>query len=387
MVEKTSEAKPRSSRPQELIAGAALIGVVICIALIATARHGAAGRITGAPSQSGYRDDTHRTLNSGAAVLRLTGNYRLSRYLYDRPPDGRATALDARSAIFNVSNSKNANPTSRMPCSQGASPINPYPLSIYGDDRTALVGALIRGQIPQSSDWQQTYCNSAAIIFKSAADGVVDGVRITEAWDAVRISSASPNLTVRNSWISNVRDDVLENDYLFPAVIQDTLVDGAFQGISVRPGSSSRIADRSRNVVTVTGVLLRLREYPYKGEMRVGALSKTDPRSPRLRIMHSIVAIDCRRCANWSGSWSNTWSKIAESSNNQLLWLSDVPIPSAFPKPPSSFTVVRGQAARDIWARAKTNWINCHPKVVRQASDPRSNPAACRSGTWGGYTG
>lgn len=330
---------------------------------------------------SGNQDDTYEALDRTHSAIRLTGDQGLRPYEYD----GRSPAtIDARKATFNASNSRNTNPTRTLPCKEGNQPTNPYPVSVQATPNVTLAGGLVRGRIPQNSDWQSSYCNSAAILFKRSAGGVVDGVRITGAWDAVRASSQSAGLTLANSWISNVRDDFFENDYLYPATIRDTLVDGTFQGVSLKPGSDSKLADASANVVTMSGLLIRIREYPYKGEMRYGALTKNDIRSPRLTIRNSIVAVDYRGGKTFPDYWSRTWAKLTGSSNNVFLWLSDDPIPATFPRPPASFRVVTGRAARQLWASARDNWINCHPRLAREPNEPRSIAAACRRDTWGG---
>lgn len=332
---------------------------------------------------SGNRDDTHDTLEREESVRRLNGDYGLQHYEYDGG-DGNGAIIDARLAVFNVANSKNGRPSQTSSCKEGSLLTNPYPLRIQKAPSATLMGGLIRSRIPQQSDWQATYCNSAAILFKNSANGVIDGVRITGAWDAIRASKQAGGLTLRNAWISDVRDDFFENDYLYDVGVYDTLVDGAFQGVSLKPGSQSKSA-ASANMITISGLLIRIREYPYKGEMRYGALTKNDDRSPRLRIRNSVVAIDYRGGKTFSDYWARTWSKLANSSNNIFLWLSDHPIPATFPMPPGSFRVIKGRAARQFWVDARNNWINCHPTIAREPSDSPSIARACQRGTWGAY--
>ena len=333
-----------------------------------------------AVAASGCSADANGNQAAPGSVVRLEGDQGLRPYTHA----GGARTIDARSAVFTVANSRNSAPGAGATCKQGALPTNPYPVTIQGAAGVTLSGGLFLSRVPQNADWTASYCNSAAILFKQAPDGIVGGVRISGAWDAVRASSGSTGLTLRNSWISDVRDDVLENDYLYAARIDDTLVDGAFQGISIKPGSRSTIADASREIVHVSGLLLRLREYPYKGEMRFGALSKNDLRSPRLSIRNSIVAVDYRGGKTFRDYWERSWAKLAGGSDNAFLWLSDAPIPADFPLPPDGFEVFKGSAARDIWNAAKANWINCHPGISRLASDARSVVDRCEAKRWGG---
>ena len=331
-----------------------------------------------------YYDDTHVILDNDLGKKVLSGNFGYERYQFDEPADVNPYALDLRSAEFQVANSANENPTSSFDCNQGSDPVNPYPLNVYNADYTAVVGGLIHGEIPQESDWESTYCNSAAVHFKYAPGGIVDGVRITSAWDAVRMSVDSPNLIVRNSWISNVRDDVLENDNSFSTLFEDNLVDGTFQGISVHSGGD--ILVMPLETVVVSGSVIRIREYLYKGNQQFGALFKNENSSPASRIYDTVIAVDYQGGRTWKGYWEKSWSKIEDCANNLFLWLSDSPIPDSIPSPPSCFTVLKGYDARTAWAQAKKNWVDCHPRVARAAGDPISSPEECRPDTFGGYS-
>jgi hypothetical protein len=339
---------------------------------------------TYAQSTQPYYDDTHVILEGGVASEVLSGDYGYDRYQFDKSADGSPFALDVRNAQFQVANSANPSPTTEFDCNQGSDAVNRYPLNVYHADLTAVVGGLINGEIPQDSDWRPTYCNSAAVHFKYAPSGTVDGVRITSAWDALRMSVDSPNLTVRNSWISDVRDDILENDYFFSTVFEDNLVDGTFQGISVDSGGD--IVVTSSETVVVRGNVIRIREYLYKGKQQFGALFKNETSSPGSKIHNTVVAVDYKGGDTWKDYWEKSWSKIVDCSNNVFLWLSDSPIPDAVPLPPSCFKVVKGEEARLAWAQAKKNWIDCHPRIARTTNDPDSNPEECVADTFGGYS-
>jgi hypothetical protein len=300
-------------------------------------------------------------------------------------PAGVSAVIDARRAVFTVANSRNATPTAAMNCDRGTVPVNRYPLVIEQVGRAAIVGGLFLSRVPQASEWQATYCNSAAITFQNSGDGIIDGVRIGGAWDAIRVGRASPGLVITNSWISQARDDAVENDFLQPLTLRDTLIDGAFQGISVKPRKGNDLPDASGQLVNLSAVMLRLTEYRYKDGRRFGALLKSDLRAPRVRMVNSVVAVDYQGGQSYPQFWQTGWAKLTDPSNNLFLWLSDAPAPD-FVRPPGGFRMLRGQAARDAWTRARTNWIDCHPKLARLPSDPRSDPARCVPGTWGGFS-
>jgi len=338
--------------------------------------------VANAEGRDVYFDDTHALLRSGIDREAVSGYFSYDDFRFSERADGKPFVLDARNASFVVANSKNTNPTYDYDCEIGSQPVNPYPVKIYDPDLTSLLGGFIDGEIPQDSDWKPTYCNSAAVILKDAACGTVDGVRITSAWDGIRAGPGSPDLTVKNSWISNVRDDVVENDDFLPMVFEDNLVDGTFQGISIHSGGD--ISTPTGAKVEIHGSVIRIREYLYKGKQQYGSLFKDEDSSPTTIIHDTVVAVDYNGGSTWGSSWDRTWSKIEECSNNLFLWLSDKPID--VPLPPACFTVLTGAKARSAWTKAKQNWINCHPEVARTSNDPASNPKQCVANTFGGYS-
>lgn len=371
-------AMPRRSGARVEAPGSALlplVGFLIAIAPIGLAI---------GQGNTGYYDDTHEPLVNEVAIEVVDGAFGYEPYLYSRPADGERLALDIRNATFVVANSQNANPTAGFDCDSGSLPVNRYPLKVYDPDFTSVVGGIIHGEVPQESDWKPTYCNSAAVIFKRAPSSTVDGLRITSSWDALRAGPGSSGLTIKNSWISNVRDDAVENDDFLSMTFEDNLVDGAFQGISIHSGGD--ITTSSRETIHLDGNVIRIREYLYKGGQRYGALFKNETTSPSSVIHNTVVAVDYRGGDTFGSYWERTWSKIDSCSNNLFLWLSDEPISSAIATPPACFTVLKGEQARSEWARAKQNWIDCHPKLARAPGDPASNPDQCVSGTFGGYS-
>lgn len=336
--------------------------------------------------QKPHRDDTYESLQTARPVEKLRRAYGLGRYKFVRSKGHERIVVDARGASFVVANSKNPNPTAENDCKQGLEPVNPYPLSVTDSDNVTLIGGIIVSRIPQTSDWLYTYCNSASVHIRRSPGAVVDGVRIAGGWDGVRASEGSPHLLLKNSWLSDIRDDAVENDYLYSASIHDTLIDGAFQGVSVKSSGSGPLNGLQEKLV-LSAVLLRLREYPYRGRNRFGAVTKNEIASPAIQIRNSVIAVDYRDATTWRKYWTRSWSKMIDSKDNIFLWLSDDPIPDSLPVPPkeTGFEFVSGAAARSIWDKAKQNWIDCHPKIARMPSDPRSEIRRCNRNYWGGH--
>ncbi len=332
------------------------------------------------------RDDTYESLSTAHRIERLQRVYGLTRYQFSGRKGDARIAIDARQASFVVANSRNPNPTQDNDCARGSDPVNPYPFSVSDTDNAAIVGGIIIGRVPQTTDWLYTYCNSAALLLRRSPGAIVDGIRISGGWDGVREGNRSPGLLLVNSWLSDIRDDAVEDDYLYSAAIHDTLIDGTFQGVSVK-SSGSGVPNGLQETVVFSAVLLRLREYLYRGQNRFGAVTKNETVSPSVRITDSVIAVDYRGGTSWRDYWTRNWSKVIVSKNNLFLWLSDGPIPPSLAVPPKDrgFVILSGPSAHRIWERAKQNWVDCHPKIARLPSDPKSDTRRCNRNYWGGY--
>ena len=262
----------------------------------------------------------------------------------------RGTVIDATGARFTVDN-----------CGW-AGEKNPYPALLDRCEDCTWYGGLWSSKIPQDTDWGKSYCNSAAAFaFTDSINFTFDNVRIDGAWDGIRFQPRSRDartmFVVENSWLSDIRDDCVENDALHDITIRNNLFDGCFSGVSLDPGrSGSSVANRGdTHTVVIEDILLRLQDYPFRGEVQPGHFLKVHRASPSIEIRDSIFAFD--RVGHVDRRWSRAMSKVTSCSNNYLLWLSDRPMPATFPPVPDCFTVLTGAQARDKWEQSRDAWI------------------------------
>ena len=296
---------------------------------------------------------------TGARIV-LSGDYG---HEQQQIRDLMEATIDARDAFFTVANSKNANPNAIIGCTLGTSQVNPYPLVIRNCPGVRFMGGRFNGEVPLTSDRQYIYCNSAALLVRDGtANATIEGVRARRCWDGIRFAEGANGFRLKGSWLSEIRDDAVENDYLVGGVIEDCLFDGCFAGISMDPGS--RDQDGTREIVWIDRSLIRMGAYLADGETTHQAPIKAADVSPGLRITGSIFALSA---ANMRGlrRLERTWQRMVESRDNALLWLPDGPVPSALPLPPSGFTVLTGASAREYWDKARRRWITEHPGVAR----------------------
>jgi hypothetical protein len=207
--------------------------------------------------------------------------------------------------------------------------------------------------------------NNAGVRFENG-NFTVEGVRIDNVTDGIR--PVGGPFTIRGSWLSYVRDDCVENDWLHPGLVEDNLFDGCYVAFAARPtdGIIAEGGDGRGEVWTIRNNLIRMEAMPGPRtgpSPNYGAVFKwhnwTDPSislSPKLALHNNIFLID-RMGAEGVNRMGLPPEQVASCSNNTLVWLG----PGEYPaKLPSCFTVTKD---RKVWDVAVAGWKARHPGV------------------------
>jgi hypothetical protein len=298
-------------------------------------------------------------------TITLRGDYGYSAYRASGLD--RGTTIDATAAEWTVANSRNTNPVEGYGADTGDLPINRYPFNVVNAPGVIIKGGTINGEVPQSSDWTWTYrddypdgtsANSAAVRVENSPGAIIDDWHITKPWDGIRVTGSSNGFLIDDAWVSDARDDAVENDAMVSGTIRDSLFDGVMSGISLDSD-----VDGSGNTVTFDGMLLRNKPYLYKGDIVHASPIKTDSaapeHTPHLRFIDSVIAIEDPN-HNGQHRLQAAWDHTVESHGNVFLNLSDTPLGKDYPKPGAGWTILQGEAARDYWEAARAEWIKNH---------------------------
>src|SRR5262249_15709844 len=107
--------------------------------------------------------------------------------------------------------------------------------------------------------------NGAGLILGGTNTGqvTVDGVRMHDVWDAIRPYPGTGGLVVKAVWLSYVRDDCVENDFMLPGGVDDSLFDGCHTAFSARWGGPNPPTTQGTAVWTIQNSLVRLEPMPY----------------------------------------------------------------------------------------------------------------------------
>jgi hypothetical protein len=167
----------------------------------------------------------------GAIVRRVNGDFGYKAFSVKGAADG--TVFDAR---------------------LGSWKFQTYP-EIRGMKDGCWAGGLVVGTLPADRGWRQIYDggNGAGLVFGDAFAGTfmtngfrVEGVRLHNVWDGIRVRHKTQNFVIKDVWLSHVRDDCIENDHMEPGQPgrwATAVVRFADMRVQDRPTSSVRPAE------------------------------------------------------------------------------------------------------------------------------------------------
>jgi hypothetical protein len=349
-----------------------------CLALAAPLEAGA-----GAP------DDTFACLQEeGREVIVVDRDFGYERFHYPERADG--AVFDARGAtwLFQTFPTLEQN----------------YPISIErGAQGACWVGGLVRGTNPESAGWRETYdvANGSGFNFgngRSTEGFTLDGIRIHNVWDGIRPRGNADGFRIRNVWVTDARDDCIENDHRQTGVVEDSLFDRCHMGISVRPGrrgkekaraeeaAAAGLPDEDRGIFEIRGSLISLgahpdpnakrSKYPWFKDPGHGMFFKLGSGDVQLKLYDNIFMLE-QYPNNDQQAWGlppgHYGHRLADCRGNVLVWLGEGDYPGPFHNDrfPDCWTVVTDRA---VWERAKKDWIDRHPQLARLPDDPPSHP-------------
>jgi len=206
---------------------------------------------------------------------------------------------------------------------------------------------------------------TTALLIKSP-NITVEGIRIHNYGDGIDIEGNPNNdFTIKNVHLTYIRDDCVQNDWLYGGFIDDSLFDGCYTGFSARTwsGQDPVPLNGSNSVWTIQNSLIRLQPMwgVYKNRYRVpghGGFFKWDSAgtSPKLSLHNNIFRAD----QGSSASLGIPSGKLHSCSNNTMVWLGEGSFPDPLPTTfgdKSCFTITNDKS---VWDTAVNDWKARH---------------------------
>lgn len=237
--------------------------------------------------------------------------------------------------------------------------VDNWPVSVDGSGSLCWDGGAIAGNWSTSTPWT-TFHHTGAFNFANP-NSVVENLSVFNYGDAVNVRNGATNWTVRGVHTSFIHDDCLQDDFLGSGVIDGSLFEGCYVGISTRPSASDTTSDGRTNTLTVQNSLLWLEPMPtvYKGPAPgTGGFFKWDDtgRSPKLSLHNNVFRAD--QLPN-HGSLGLPAGYSVSCSNNTIVWLGS----GAFPEAASWLAQcpdTKIVTSRGLWDFAVAAWHATH---------------------------
>ena len=209
--------------------------------------------------------------------------------------------------------------------------------------------------------WENPYHRAAGLYF-DVPEFTVEGINISDHGDGI-VTNGRDSL-IKNTYMSDIHDDCIQNDKMNSVQIEDSFFDGCYTGFSARNVQGSNYDGRS-NRWLINDSLVRLEPQPVVWRPRKnpapghGGFFKFDKngKSPKLTIRNTVFRAD--QIPNHGALGIPPEVDIESCSNNTIVWLGR----GAFPDTellPGCFSVTTNI---EVWNRAVDDWQIRNPGV------------------------
>lgn len=300
-----------------------------------------------AVSLGGERES--RCLNREVPAIVLISGLQKDPYRSKSSPLPEGAIVDARSAVWKH--------------------VHDYPVVVEGGPDVCFTGGTVTGKYLYSATWKRMH-DTTGFTFRTSGKTTVENVRIHNYGDGISFSrgGSSESFSISGVWMTHIRDDCVQNDYMYAGMVEDSLLDGCYTAFSAQPHKGADVSDGSGNIWTIERSLIRLEpmEKVYNDQGLIpghGAFFKwgSDGTSPKLALHDNIFRVD--QPSNSSNGLGIPDGKLASCSNNVVVWLGEGdfpdPLPETFDGQPC-FTITTDPT---VWDSAVQQWKLHHSEM------------------------
>ena len=233
-------------------------------------------------------------------------------------------------------------------------------------ERTCVVGGELRGTVDPDHSWEWFHDEANAACVKVVAIEwlQIHGTRCHGVEDGFRPQEGEPNsnrteFRITGTYLTNVADDCLENDYILGGVLRDNLWESCFTGLSERPSADRSWTPPAGETLTLDHMLIGLRSMPHDSDKGTGpnALFKWSTSANKVVIKCSTFFVP-QKSVNGTDTMAIPAGTVVDDSacpNNPstIVWTGG----GAYPAPTAG---IRVTSDRGVWDRAVANWKAAH---------------------------
>ena len=197
-----------------------------------------------------------------------------------------------------------------------------------------------------------------------------DGVAISHVGDAFNLSTGAQNFTIRNSHISDVRDDCVQNDDMHAGSVYGNFFDGCYSGFSARASSGVTPNDGHNNsfVIAFNLIWIKPMRSVYKGDSPGNAhlikWEQTNPQlAPKLVFAGNMVRVGKLPFQTGTSGTAFYFPPGTTFTNNVLYWDGPGTAPKSLTDWFNAAHNSRVVYTSTEWDKAVSDWRASHPDV------------------------
>jgi hypothetical protein len=266
--------------------------------------------------------------------------------------------------------------------------LSTYPINLdSGAARTCWLGGAVYGSIPESMTWEDAHdLNQPCFRIVPMEWLVVDGLRCDNTDDGIRpreteTGADDVTMLIRGTYLSEIRDDCLENDGIIGGLLQDNLWDGCNTGISERPSEEQGSFDQPPDETLVLDrMLIGLRIFPHEEGPGENALFKWSDSANQVVIRCSLFKVDAMSL-NGPDAMAipgTVDDRRCPDRPTTLVWLGEGSYPGRLP------TGITVTSDASVWDAAVADWRCRHGYATtgcrRSTASVSPSPSASSSG-------
>ncbi len=244
--------------------------------------------------------------------------------------------------------------------------VHDYPVVVEGGPDICFSGGAVRGEYANSASWDRMH-DTTAFTFRTNGETIVENVRVHNYGDGISFSrgGAKETFHITGVWMTHIRDDCVQNDYMYGGLIEDSLFDGCYTAFSAQEHDDTEENDGSKNIWTIRSSLIRLKPMAkvYNDQGLIpghGAFFKwgSDGTEPGLALHDNIFRVD--QPSNSNNGLGIPQGRLVSCSNNTVVWLGSGPFPNPLPETFNGTPCFTITTDPWVWENAVQQWKHHH---------------------------
>ena len=240
-------------------------------------------------------------------------------------------------------------------------------IMVGGNPGLCFSGGGVIGALPPATPWERMHRTYGLV--PHARSFRLEQLRVFDY--GLGISMDAPedaDWTLRDVYLTYIRDDCVENAFLNSGTIENSLLDGCYEAFSSRPYTTPT-PDGSNNLFVVRNSLVRLQDMD-QGYLRPGhgGFFKWHAAAPKVSLYNTVFRVDSPNIEN--SFLIPPPDQLQDCVGNVMIWLGSGPFPEPLPARAGCFTLLTGAEGLQYWNNAVAVWKMAHPASAADLGPP-----------------